>query len=894
MLRWREDKPVEEADTLRDAAPALLPVDRHDERACNGAAGRRRAGSPRAAGSRSRSSARSGRRSPKARPACCTRPPAPARPMRSGSARCSAFGRPSRPRSARSVEALRRRSTVLWLTPMRALAADTARALQRRCAMLQPAWTRRRAHRRHQRRPSARAEPAAADGAGHHAGEPVADAVARRRAARCSARVRMVVVDEWHELIGNKRGVQVQLALARLRRWNPALLRLGPVGHARQPATQAMQTLLRPARQRRAGAGRGAASSCVDRHAAARPRRALSVGRAPRPARCCRRWSRRSRPAAPRWSSPTRARRPRSGTRRCSKRGPTGPALIALHHGSLDRAVREWVELGAEGRRAEGGGLHLEPRSRRRLPAGRARAADRLAQGRRAAAAARRAARGHAPGRAVAHHAGADAQPRAGRGARPRATRVAARPHRGAAARRDKPLDVLVQHLVTVALGGGFAPDALFDEVRSACAYRDLTRDELAVVPRLRRQRRPVAHRLSRLPPRRARRRRRLARARCAAGAPPPHEHRHHRQRRQHGGAVPAAARKIGSVEESFVARLKPGDCFLFGGRLLELVRIHEMTAYVRRASGKKPAVPRWNGGRMPLSSELADARGASSSTLAAQGDFDRPELQRVRPLLEIQQRWSALPTPGHAAGRSAEDARRLASVPLSVRRPPRAPGPGEPARLARRRSTQPRTFSIAVNDYGFELLSARPRSTGRRCCRRCWRRRAETQPAARGAGIAQCERAGAAALSRDRARVGPDLPGLSRARSAAQAVAGVVLAVLRGVPQVRPGQPAAAAGRGGSAGAGARDRPPAREPGAHGDAAARAAGARAADAVRLSADGRAVPREALERERGRPDRAHGGAAGEGGGRGGGGGGCAAGEGEPGASGTPVEKRRRG
>ncbi len=61
-------------------------------------------------------------------------------------------------------------------------------------------------------------------------------------------------------------------------------------------------------------------------------------------------------------------------------------------------------------------------------------------------------------------------------------------------------------------------------------------------------------------------------------------------------------------MEEGFIARLAPGDCFLFGGRLLELVRVQEMTAYVRRATGKRPSVPRWNGGKMPLSTELAEA----------------------------------------------------------------------------------------------------------------------------------------------------------------------------------------------------------------------------------------------------------------------------------------------
>jgi Lhr-like helicase len=117
---------------------------------------------------------------------------------------------------------------------------------------------------------------------------------------------------------------------------------------------------------------------------------------------------------------------------------------------------------------------------------------------------------------------------------------------------------------------------------------------------------------------------------------------------------------------------------------LLELVRIHDMTAWVRRASGKRPAVPRWNGGRMPLSTTLADAV-VQQLALADEGHYDTPELQCVRPLLDIQQQWSALPTPQTLLAETAENARRLASVPLSLRRPPCAPGPGQPDRLARR-----------------------------------------------------------------------------------------------------------------------------------------------------------------------------------------------------------------
>jgi hypothetical protein len=47
--------------------------------------------------------------------------------------------------------------------------------------------------------------------------------LARADAKEVLGSVKMVVVDEWHELLGNKRGVQVQLALARLKSWTPTL-----------------------------------------------------------------------------------------------------------------------------------------------------------------------------------------------------------------------------------------------------------------------------------------------------------------------------------------------------------------------------------------------------------------------------------------------------------------------------------------------------------------------------------------------------------------------------------------------------------------------------------------------------------------------------------------------
>jgi ATP-dependent Lhr-like helicase len=161
----------------------------------------------------------------------------------------------------------------------------------------------------------------------------------------------------------------------------------------------------------------------------------------------------------------------------------------------------------------------------------------------------------------------------------------------------------------------------------------------------------------------------------------------------------------LGTVEEGFIARLKPGECFVFGGRMLEYVRTQDMAAYVRKATAKRGIVPAWSGGRMPLSSELADA------TLAVldgcrQGDWLEPELQSAMPMLQAQMRLSKLPTPGTLLverWRSREGyhlylypfAGRLVHVGLASL---------FAWRLAR---AQPNSFSLSVNDHGLELLSA-------------------------------------------------------------------------------------------------------------------------------------------------------------------------------------------
>ena len=130
---------------------------------------------------------------------------------------------------------------VLWLTPMKALAADTTRAIEFTLPGLAPAWTIGR-----RTGDTASAERARQDKRLPTAlvttPESLSLLLTREAALRELAGVHTVIVDEWHELLGNKRGVQVQLALARLKRWNPRLVVWGLSATLGQ-LDQAMATL---------------------------------------------------------------------------------------------------------------------------------------------------------------------------------------------------------------------------------------------------------------------------------------------------------------------------------------------------------------------------------------------------------------------------------------------------------------------------------------------------------------------------------------------------------------------------------------------------------------------------------------------------------------------------
>ncbi|HLL19088.1 MAG TPA: DNA ligase-associated DEXH box helicase, partial [Rubrivivax sp.] len=163
----------------------------------------------------------------------------------------------------------------------------------------------------------------------------------------------------------------------------------------------------------------------------------------------------------------------------------------------------------------------------------------------------------------------------------------------------------------------------------------------------------------------------------------------------------------LGTIEEGFISRLNTGDHFLFAGRVLEYVRTQDMTAYVRKATKAKGAVPTWQGSKMQLSSELALA----AQTLleeAAAGDFSSPEMNAAKPMLQTQMRLSQLPLRDKLLAErfSSREGHHLFLYPFAGRNVHGGLAQLLAWRLAK---NDPNTFSLSINDYGLEILAAKP-----------------------------------------------------------------------------------------------------------------------------------------------------------------------------------------
>jgi ATP-dependent Lhr-like helicase len=163
----------------------------------------------------------------------------------------------------------------------------------------------------------------------------------------------------------------------------------------------------------------------------------------------------------------------------------------------------------------------------------------------------------------------------------------------------------------------------------------------------------------------------------------------------------------LGHVEEYFISKLRPGDVFWFAGYNLELVRVEGLVVRVRKTNQQAGLVPSWLGGRMPLSAELGTLlRETLANGLKPQQSG--PEMQVLQPLLRRQKQVSKLPGVGEFLIESyhSKEGYHLFFYPFEGR----LVHEGLAALLNYRLGLfAPRSFSIAMNDYGFELLSDQP-----------------------------------------------------------------------------------------------------------------------------------------------------------------------------------------
>ena len=264
--------------------------------------------------------------------------------------------------------------------------------------------------------------------------------------------------------------------------------------------------------------------------------------------------------------------------------------------------------------------------------------------------------------------------------------------------------DVLLQFLCTLAIGDGFDPDTLFTEIKSTYCFSDITETEWQELLQ------HISHGGKAL-----QQYDEYKKVEIEDGLYSMKSRRLAMRHRMHIGTIVSDAMLkvklmsggfIGVIEEWFISRLEPGDVFTLAGRNLELVMIKEMTVMVRKSSAKKSIVPSWMGGRMSLTANLGHIlRQTFNKALI---DEEEIELKSLHSLFSLQKNLSHIPRDNELLIEQIEDkdGYHLLVYPFEGRQVHEAMSAILGYRIGQ---LTPISFSISMNDYGFELLSDQP-----------------------------------------------------------------------------------------------------------------------------------------------------------------------------------------
>ena len=277
--------------------------------------------------------------------------------------------------------------------------------------------------------------------------------------------------------------------------------------------------------------------------------------------------------------------------------------------------------------------------------------------------------------------------------------------------------DVLLQFMCTLAISEGFYPDELFTVVKSTHCYRDISAAEWEQLLQFITAGGVALHQYDE-----------FKKVEVIEGLYKINNRRIAMRHRMHIGTIVSDAMVkvkflsggyIGVIEEYFISRLQPGDVFTLAGRNLEFISMKEMTAIVKKSNSSKSIIPSWEGGRMPLSANLGfmlrkklDEASAMFGKAAYKQETDTApppaELLALKPLFLLQRDLSHIPAAGELLIEQIEtkDGFHLFVYPFEGRLVHEAMAAVLAYRISKITSI---TFSFAMNDYGFELLSDQP-----------------------------------------------------------------------------------------------------------------------------------------------------------------------------------------
>lgn len=262
--------------------------------------------------------------------------------------------------------------------------------------------------------------------------------------------------------------------------------------------------------------------------------------------------------------------------------------------------------------------------------------------------------------------------------------------------------DVLMQHMMTCAIGEGFQKDELFSQIKTTACFQDLSLKEFEDCLHF------------------------LISGGNSLKAYPEYKKLVYsndkyivedkgliRRHKMSIGTISsdsqiivkwAKGKAIGMIEESFLTNLKPGDHFLFGGKQLQLVQYRDMTAYVRLAKHKQKHAAVWKGSRLPFSTSLgAELRKVCEQKISLNSSDQEKFL--LDQIIQLQQKFSYLPTTKQLLIEltKSQEGWHLFVYPFEGKIIHQGLALLVAHRLSKKAS---QTFTISTNDYGFELLS--------------------------------------------------------------------------------------------------------------------------------------------------------------------------------------------